>query len=272
MGIILVGWEVAAHILKLFTPYASTILPPLEHIIRVSIPGFAVYYGIGMPGAYGQESSFLFAFLVIVYHSAFTFFRVIAGTLLGASLGIMMGLLVFWSLSLGKLLLPPLLFIRTIPNMVFIPLFITWFGGKEIGVLLFMALSVFVFLFVNTIEAVRNVYSIYQNYARTLGANRAQLFRTVIVPAIVPELSGGIRVVLGLAWAMSLAAEYLVTQQGLGRMMILSEQHMYTGRMLIIAFLYIIYSISLNKLYLKISNYFTRWVPRVEQIPEAERG
>ena len=60
----------------------------------------------------------------------------------------------------------------------------------------------------------------------------------------------------------------LATQRGLGRMMILSEQYMYTGRMIIIAFLYMIFSIGLNKVYVQGANYITRWVPRVEEIRE----
>ncbi|GAG11740.1 unnamed protein product, partial [marine sediment metagenome] len=54
VGTILVVWEVTAHVLSFFTPFATTILPPLEHIITVSLPGFATFYGVGMPGIYGK--------------------------------------------------------------------------------------------------------------------------------------------------------------------------------------------------------------------------
>lgn len=267
-GIILLVWEVAAHVLRLSTPHATTILPPLEYIISVSLPGFASFYGVGMPGAYGKTSSFPFAFLVLGYHSIITFLRVISGTLLGAAIGIGLGLLMGWSPRFQTFVGIPLLFIRTIPLLAMIPLFIVWFGGNELGVLLYIAFGSFIMLVINTIEAVRNVPVVYQNYARTLGATRGQLFRTAIVPAIVPELTGGIRVVIGLSWAISLAAEYLATQRGLGRMMILSEQYMYTGRMIMIAFLYMLFSVGLNRLYVKGADYITRWVPRVEGIRE----
>lgn len=268
VGTILVVWEVTAHALSFFTPFATTILPPLEHIITVSLPGFATFYGVGMPGIYGKAPSFSFAFLVLGYHSIITFFRVITGTLLGAAIGIGLGILIGWSYRFETFVVIPLLFIRTVPLLAMIPLFIVWFGGSELGVLLYIAFGSFIMLVINTMEAIRNVPPVYQKYARTLGATRGQLFRTVIIPAIVPELTGGIRVVIGLSWAIGLAAEYLATQRGLGRMMILSEQYMYTGRMIMIAFLYMIFSIGLNKVYVQGANYITRWVPRVEEIRE----
>jgi ABC-type nitrate/sulfonate/bicarbonate transport system permease component len=114
---------------------------------------------------------------------------------------------------------------------------------------------------INTIEAIRNVPPVYFQYARTLGASRLQAYRTVILPAMLPELIGGIRVVLGLSWAIVLAAEYLASQSGLGRILIMAEKWLYTGRMIVIIFLIIAYSLLLNWLFLKVAKHITRWMP-----------
>jgi len=112
---------------------------------------------------------------------------------------------------------------------------------------------------INTIVAIRNVNPIYINFARTLGSNNMRVFKTVILPAIVPELTGGIKVVIGVSWAITLAAEYLVAQRGLGRIMILAERYLFTGRMIIIIILFMIYSLLLNWLFGKLMNFITRW-------------
>jgi ABC-type nitrate/sulfonate/bicarbonate transport system permease component len=108
---------------------------------------------------------------------------------------------------------------------------------------------------------VRNVPPIYDQLALTLGASRWQIFRTVTLPAIVPELVGGIRVVLGLSWAITLAAEYLVVESGLGRIMLLSERFIFMGRMIVVVFLFMLYSMVLNALVLRLTRYLTRWMP-----------
>ena len=74
-------------------------------------------------------------------------------------------------------------------------------------------------MIVNTLEAIRNVPPIYQDYARCMGATRRQIYRTVIVPAILPSLNGGIRVILGLSFAIVLR-RVAGTDSGLGWLMI----------------------------------------------------
>ena len=79
--------------------------------------------------------------------------------------------------------------------------------------------------------------------------------------ATTPELVGGIRVILGFSWAIVLAAEYLASQAGLGRILIMAERWLYTGRMIVVIFLIIAYSLLLNWLFLKVAKHITRWMP-----------
>jgi ABC-type nitrate/sulfonate/bicarbonate transport system permease component len=136
-----------------------------------------------------------------------------------------------------------------------------WFGGREIGTFLFVLLAIFIILVINTLVAIRNVPPIYEQMARTLGASPIQVYLTILVPAIVPGLIGAGRVALGSSWAIVLAAEYLAIQSGLGRLMILSEMFFYTGRMVVIVILFVIYSVILNLAFLAVARRLTRWVP-----------
>ena len=77
----------------------------------------------------------------------------------------------------------------------------------------------------------------------------------------MPALIGGIRVCLGVAWAIVLAAEYLGAQSGLGRILILSQTFFDTGRMVIIVLLFVGYALLLNRLVTRVLYRATRWVP-----------
>ena len=264
---VIIIWEVFAHILKLYNPNAALIWPTFEYIFLVSFPYTAVFYGAGGlgTGTYGQEPSYSVAFVVIAYHSALSFIRIILGFLLGAVLGIGMGLLVKGNRKIYAFFETPFRLIRIVPLMALIPLFIVWFGTKEISFIIYIAFAVMVVLYLNTINAVDNVQPVHQRFAKTLGATQGQLFRTVIIPASIPELLGGLKMIVGQAWALSLAAEFLNAQNGLGRLVALARLRLNTGLILIVLMLYLLYSLFFLKILTSIGNYITRWVPRIER-------
>ena len=134
----------------------------------------------------------------------------------------------------------------------------------RIGSVSFVAFAVFSMLFVNTLEAIRNVDPVVRRFAMALGASRIRVYRTVVVPAIVPELAGGMRVVLGLAWAILLAAEFLAAQSGIGRIMILAQQYFDLSRMILVVLLLMCYTYLLDRVVAIAVARATTWVPRME--------
>jgi len=257
MGLVVffLAWWAAASCLQRVTPRASTILPSPIEVFSVDFSGLSVF-------ADGRTmNDWQKAVGVIIQQSTISLLRLVGGLLLGVTGGMLAGLLIGYSAWVRALVEPVLLLVRTIPILALIPLFLVWFGGSETGNIVYIAFAVFSMVVVNTIEAVRNVPPVYFQYARTLGASRFQAYRTVILPAIVPELIGGIRVVLGFSWAILLAAEYLASQAGLGRILIMAERWLYTGRMIVVIMLIIAYSLLLNWLFLKAAKYITRWMP-----------
>jgi ABC-type nitrate/sulfonate/bicarbonate transport system permease component len=255
-------WFAAAYYFQETNPKrAEIIMPSPVKVFSESLPELATFYGVGMGGEYGQQSSYFHAFLVIGYHSMITIGRLLAGVTIGIALGIGVGLLLGWSKYFRWLFELPILILRAIPALALIPLFLIWFGGKEYGNIFYIAFIVFSMIVMNTIVAISNVDAIHMKFASTQGANRGKVFRSVVLPAIIPELTGGIRVVIGVSWAITLAAEYLAAFSGLGRIMILSEKFAFTGRMIVIILLFMVYSLVLNWLVLKLINYITRWKP-----------
>lgn len=199
--------------------------------------------GLGVSAvADGAERSYLAALLSILSHSIDTIGRLSLGLTLGGAVGLLLGLAVSWSRWTRRLFDWPLQFLRTLPLLAMVPLFQLWFGTYFFGEVLFVAYGIAVIVFAGTVNAVRNVPPIYIDNARSLGASRWTLYRTVILPAIFPAMRSTILLSLGAGWSAVLGAEYLGAQSGLGYIIVYAQQFAYLDRMFLVALLFILYT------------------------------
>ncbi|HEY1885915.1 MAG TPA: ABC transporter permease subunit [Roseiarcus sp.] len=218
--------------------------------------------GFGVPAvADGAARSYPAALLSIIFHSLATLARLASGLLLGSVLGLALGLAVSWSPWSRRLVQLPTQFLRALPLLAMVPLFQLWFGTYFFGQVLFVSYGVGMIVFAGVVNAVRNVPQIYIDNARVLGASRAHLYRTVILPAILPAMRSVVLLSLGAGWGAVLAAEYLGAQSGLGYIIVYAQQFGLLDRMFLIALLFILYT---SASYWVIERLFTRllaWSP-----------
>lgn len=212
----------------------------------------------------GGRRTYQGAALAIVSNSIDTILRLFSGFGLGAALGTMLGLAVSWSRWTRRLVELPGHVTRTFPLLAMIPLFQLWFGISFVGMMLFVAYGVGIIFFVGTVNAVKNVSPIYIDYARVLGASKLRMYRTVVLPAIFPELRSSILLSLGIGWTAVLGAEYLGAQTGLGQIIVYSEQFAYVDRMFLVALIFVLYASVSYALFDRVSRRMTRWVPRAD--------
>ena len=250
-------WIMSSWLVTLTFARPQIVLPYPWQVLA-GVKGLGVYKG---PGA---ELTYWNAIEVVLLHSFDSAVRLAAGLGIGGALGIATGLLLGMNQYLQKMFQTPLLLIRAIPLFALIPLFLTWFGGTNTGVVSYIAFGVFSMLLVNTIAAVRNVPPLIQDFARTLGASRWRVYRTVVFPAIVPEITGGVRVIVGIAWAILIGAELLAAPSGVGRILTLSEQYSATDRMILIVMLIMIYTLIVDYFVIRAVRYLNRWSPSVD--------
>jgi NitT/TauT family transport system permease protein len=91
-----------------------------------------------------------------------------------------------------------------------------WFGvGNLSPVFLIFIASVFPMI-VQTAAGVHTIERRYLRAAENFGVSRYVLFRQVIVPAVLPEIIVGMRIALGVAWLVVVAAEMIALRSGLG--------------------------------------------------------
>src|SRR5690606_35680291 len=123
---------------------------------------------------------------------------------------------------------------RPVPVFALIPLFALWFGIGIAPQIAIIALGTSMILGVTTVSAIRNVSPVHIKAALTLGATRGAVYRTVIVPSIVPHLLGSVRVAAAASWGLDVAAEFHGAQQGLGYTMIVRQQYRDTSGIILI--------------------------------------
>jgi len=149
-------------------------------------------------------------------HIAATMQRVVVGFGLAAVLAVTLGLLAGrWS-WLRHGLEPLVEVFRPIPPLAMLPLFIVWVGIGEASKIAFITYATFFPVFLTTIHGVLRVDPILLRAAASLGANQAQLFFRVILPAAFPELLTGLRLGVALAFFVIVISEFIGAEHGLG--------------------------------------------------------
>ncbi|TJZ81349.1 ABC transporter permease [Rhodococcus oryzae] len=142
--------------------------------------------------------------------------RVLLGFILGAALGVGLGIVA----GLGRLgeyvIDPPLQMLRTVPLFGLIPLFIIWFGIGETPKVYLIALGVAFPLYLNTFSGIRHLDPKLLELSRVLGLSTGERLRTLVIPGALPQILVGLRQSLGIAWLSLIVAEQINASEGLG--------------------------------------------------------
>jgi len=144
--------------------------------------------------------------------------RVLIGYVIGAGLALVLGALAGWFRWWGYVLNPIIDALRPIPALAYIPLVIVWVGIGEPSRLIIIALAVFKPCVVNARAGMMEVAQIYVDAARTLGASRWRVFRTVALPSAIPYFIAGMRTGVSTGFLALVAAELIAAPSGLGFM------------------------------------------------------
>jgi NitT/TauT family transport system permease protein len=147
-------------------------------------------------------------------------FRVTWGFSLAVIVGVPLGLFLGWFRPAFQAINPLIQVLRPISPIAWIPLAILWFGVSDAApVFLIFLASVFP-ITVSATAAVQNLQPVYLRAARNFELGRLRLFQRVILPAALPQILTGIRIALGVAWLVVVAAEMIAVNSGLGYLII----------------------------------------------------
>ena len=151
-------------------------------------------------------------------HTRASLWRVLKGLAYGVVVGVPVGFAMGLSNRLRGIFDPIVELLRPVPPLALLPLFIVWFGigeGSKVNLLFFAAVWIMI---IAARAGVLGVQGSKVHAAYSLGANRWQILRYVILPNALPDIFTGMRVALGVCWGTLVAAELTGTTTGLGAM------------------------------------------------------
>ncbi len=213
-ALLLLGWHAAVHLSgsDLF-PTPGQVLQGTIQLAQPSTPIAADTPWYRVPFEYLEQSR-------LVRYIVASLFRVTIGFGLALLIGIPFGLLLGWSTRMFDAFNPIIQVLRPISPIAWIPVAILWFGVDDRAPIFLIFLSSVFLITVASMAAVQNIQLVYVRAARIFGLSQPQLFLRVTLPACLPQILTGVRIALGVAWLVVVAAEMIAVNSGLGFLII----------------------------------------------------
>ena len=156
----------------------------------------------------------------LVKHSVASLYRVTVGFYLSVIIALPLGMILGWWKT-GQLMFNSMIqFLRPISPLAWIPLALLWFGIGDRPAIFLIFLAAFFPLLVSTINAVNHINSLYFQVAANFNFTRFETLTKIIFPAVLPAVLPALRISLGVAWLVVVAAEMIAVKSGLGYLII----------------------------------------------------
>jgi ABC-type nitrate/sulfonate/bicarbonate transport system permease component len=175
----------------------------------------------------------------VYYNLWVTVSEVVSAVAIASILGLSIGYLIGRSRYNTSVFEPLLASIFAVPIIIFLPLFILFFGIDMQSKIAFGATYAFFPIVLNTISGISNVDPRFVTVANSMGATQPQMFKRVLLPAALPTIITGLRIGVIVGFLSILAAETIAGLRGLGSQIARLSEGMNTSMM----FAYIIFVI-----------------------------
>jgi len=184
-------------------------------------------------------------------HLGISLQRITLGFLVGALPGMLLGLLMGWFRWFRAFLKPLIAATYPIPKISILPLILLVFGLGETSKVIIVAIAVFFLVLIVTADGVARIDPILLQAAQNYGARGWNLFAKVILPAALPSIATSLRLALGTALLIIVAAEFTAANRGIGYLIWMSWSTLAVGKMYagltVIALLGILFASGLDR-------------------------
>jgi sulfonate transport system permease protein len=186
--------------------------------------------------------------------------KTLTALLLGGIAGLGVGTALAASNRFERAFGPALHAFRQVPGLGLAPLLGLWFGTGELAKLVLIFLAVFYPVLLSTYAGVRAIDVKYLEVARVYALGRSEVFRKLMLPAMLPFLHTGLSQAVAFAWLSTIGSEMLLSSgAGIGNLM----QHAQAGgRMdvvIVCVFAVGALSMSMDQLLKRLGNHLMRW-------------
>jgi ABC-type nitrate/sulfonate/bicarbonate transport system permease component len=218
--VLLAAWEVLARLGVVdtrFFPAPSSILAVLWQMLQPT----AQY-------PYGE----------LWYQVSASLSRIAVGFLIGALPGVIVGLAMGLFRPIRAAIQPLIDATFPIPKIAVLPLFIMIFGIGEQSKYAIIATAVIYLVLINTVSGVRNIDQIYLDVGKNFHASKWMMFRDIALPGALPLVLTGLKLGMGVALLVIVAAEQVAAKSGIGYLIwtswqVFQVEKMYVGLLVI---------------------------------------
>ncbi|WP_105385317.1 ABC transporter permease [Neorhizobium alkalisoli] len=198
--------------------------------------------------------------------TAATLLRALTGWTIGASVGLVVGVLIGLSGIARGLFDPSISSLRQIALFAWIPLFSAWFGNGEIMKVTLISLGAFFPMALGAQAGCQNVPAPFREVGRALELSRFATLTKIILPAAVPAILTGLELSLNIAWLGTFGAEYLIGTgyingmgDGLGAYLAAAREYARMDQVLLGVLFLALIGVALDRLVIGLSRRLIPW-------------
>lgn len=155
--------------------------------------------------------------------TGYTVFEALLGFAFGTVIGSVIGLGLWYSAFVARLVEPFIAAINSVPKIALAPIIILWFGtGLLSKVALAISLTSIVAL-ITAYQAAKDADKDLQALLFSMGASKHEIFKRVIVPSTLPAIIATFRINIGFALVGAVVGEFISSQRGLGHVIFVAS-------------------------------------------------
>jgi len=174
----------------------------------------------------------------LTHHVAISLSRIGIGFLIGSLPAMVLGMAMGLNRYCRAICQPLIDSVYPIPKIAILPLILLIFGLGESGKYAIIAVGVFFQVVITTMAGVVSIEKVYFDVAKSFGASRLEVVASVLLPGSLPVVFAGMRLGIGTALLLVVAAEMVAAKSGIGFLIwqswqMFSVENMYVGLLLI---------------------------------------
>ncbi|MCX6786144.1 MAG: ABC transporter permease [Candidatus Komeilibacteria bacterium] len=150
--------------------------------------------------------------------------RIFIGFGVSIIIGTLLGFLIAKIKLLRETVDPIILGLQTLPSICWLPLALLWFGLNEKAIIFVVLMGTVLSLTISVKGAVLNIPPILINAGKMLGADGLNLYRYILIPAILPSYLTGLKHGWSFAWRSLMSGEMLFISVGLGQLLMFGRE------------------------------------------------
>lgn len=178
-----------------------------------------------------SQPSRMLKFIVKLYgegmlfrHIFVTCYETIVGFLLGTIIGTMISIILWWSDFICKVLDPYLVVLNALPKIALGPILIFWIGNGQPAIIMMALMISLIVTIISVLSGFKEVDEDKIKLIKTLGGNKFQILKYVVLPASIPTMISALKINVGLSWVGVIVGEFLVAKEGLGFLIVFGGQ------------------------------------------------